>query len=226
LKVGDTLEKELIHLGLLDKTREIYRELGLDAAVSYIKSSYHILSKVYHPDVNPKNERKAKEVQQRLNHVSHLMKQIREAEFEQILRRGVRKEQHKKHRILIVEDEFGLQETLRDVFLMEGYEVRVAVDGDEGLRIFQTFKPDLVFTDVVMPKLNGLEMVQEIRKNDPMIKVIYVSGFWGIKRLKRQLDEEILRYHYRYLTKPYKISTMLEMVADYLEGKNGIDIVA
>ncbi|HGY54895.1 MAG TPA: response regulator [Caldithrix abyssi] len=224
MKIGETLEKELIHLGLLDKTREIYLELGLDAAISYIKSSYHLLSKVYHPDVNPRNAHKAKQVQQRLNHVSQLMKQVRESEFEQILRKGLPKKQHKKTRILIVEDEFGLQETLRDVFLMEGYDVRVAVDGDEGLQVFQKFNPDLIFTDVVMPKLNGLDMIKEIRKTDPTIKVIYVSGFWGIKRLKRQLDEEMLRYQYRYLTKPFKISAMLEMVADYLDDRMGIDI--
>ena len=46
------LEKELIYLGLLDKAREIYSELGDRAVLSYIRSSYRLLSKVYHPDLN------------------------------------------------------------------------------------------------------------------------------------------------------------------------------
>ena len=63
------LERELSSLGLLDKTREIYCEMGLSAAMWYIKSSYHLLSKVYHPDLNPENIEKANKVQKQLNHV-------------------------------------------------------------------------------------------------------------------------------------------------------------
>jgi len=54
------LERELIFLGLFDKAREIYHDLGSNGALSYIKSSHRLLSKVYHPDLNPGNERKRK----------------------------------------------------------------------------------------------------------------------------------------------------------------------
>ena len=64
-----------------------------------------------------------------------------------------------------MEDEFGLQATLKEVFQLEGYDVRVAVDGDVGYEIYRKFKPDLVFTDIVMPRMNGLELVRKIRKN-------------------------------------------------------------
>lgn len=224
---SEKLERELIQLGLLDKTKEIYRELGVQSALSFIKSSHHLLSKVYHPDLNPSNQRKAKEVQQQLNHINELISAVSQSDFEKILRRGQKKVKNGKRKILIVEDEFGLQETFRDVFMMEGYDVRSAVDGTEGLEIFQKFHPDLIFTDVVMPKMNGLELVKKAREIEPEIKVIYISGFFGIKRLKRDLDHDILRYKYRYLSKPFKISEMLDMVDDYL-GNNvqGINIVA
>ena len=84
-----------------------------------------------------------------------------------------------KKKILVVEDEFGLQSTLKEVFQLEGYDVRVAVDGDEGYEIYSKFKPDLVFTDIVMPRMNGLQLINEIRKSDRKIKVIYTSGFFG-----------------------------------------------
>jgi YesN/AraC family two-component response regulator len=100
----------------------------------------------------------------------------------------------------------------RDIFLMEGFEVRVAVDGDDGYEVYQQFQPDLVFTDVVMAKMNGIELVEKIREINPKIKVVYTSGFFGINRVKRDLDAEILRHGYRSLPKPFKVSAMLDMV--------------
>lgn len=213
-------------MGLLDKAREIYSELGPDAALSYVQSSYHLLSKVYHPDKNPNNIEKAKHLQQRLNKIKALFAEIDREELFYLLRKGLKKPEHRKKRILIVEDEFGLKETFRDIFIMEGYEVRVAIDGEEGLRIFQEFKPDLIFTDVVMPKMSGLELINKVRESNPQIKVIYISGFFGIKRIKRDLDEDILKYGYHCLSKPFKISAMLELVETYLRENNEIDLYA
>ena len=211
------LEKELIFLGLLDKDREIYSELGDRAALSYIKSSYRLLSKVYHPDLNPKNIDKAKITQQRLNRVSHILSQMKDEDLIELIKKGAKKGAKRKKKILIVEDEFGLQEIFNDIFLMEGYDVRVSVDGVNGYEVYCQFEPDLVFTDVVMPKMNGLELVKKIREVNPQIKVIYISGFFGIKRLKRELDEDILKYGYPTLSKPFKTSEMLDLVKTYLE---------
>ena len=211
------LEKELVFLGLLDKAREIYSELGDSAALSYIKSSYRLLSKVYHPDLNPKNIDKAKKTQQRLNRVSHILSQMKDEDLIELIKKGAKKQAKRKKKILIVEDEFGLQEIFKDIFLMEGYDVRVSVDGVNGYEIYCQFEPDLVFTDVVMPKMNGLELVKKIREVNPQIKVIYISGFFGIKRLKRELDEDILKYGYPTLSKPFKTSEMLDLVKTYLK---------
>jgi len=216
------IERELIYLGLLDKAREIYSELGSNSALSYIKSSYHLLSKVYHPDLNPGNEKKAKNLQQRLNHISELISKVSEEELIGLLKKGLHEEAKRKKKVLVVEDEFGLQETLRDIFRMEGYDVRVAVDGENGYKTFLEFKPDLVFTDVVMPKMTGIELVKKIRQDHPKIKVIYISGFFGLRNVKRELNEDVLKYGYPCLSKPFKISDMLELVDEYLHNQNGL----
>lgn len=122
-----------------------------------------------------------------------------------------------------MEDEFGLQETLRDVFLMEGYDVRIAVDGDDAYQTYIKFKPDLVLTDVMMPKMSGIELVKKIRQDNPKIKVIYISGFFGLRNVKRDLNEEVLKYGYPCLSKPFKISAMLELVDKYLNNQLEID---
>ena len=220
------LKRELIFLGLLDKAREIYGELGRNSALSYIKSSYHLLSKVYHPDLNPDHKEKAKNFQQRLNKISELISQTSDEELIELIKKDLHEESKTKKKILVVEDEFGIQETLRDVFLLEGYDVRVAVDGDDGYQAYMKFKPDLIFTDVVMPKMSGLELVKKIRQDNHNIKVIYISGFFGLRNMKRDLSEETLKYGYPCLSKPFKISAMLELVDKYLNNQVWVDLYA
>jgi CheY-like chemotaxis protein len=210
------MERELKLLGLLDKAREIYRELGSNGALSYIKSSYQLLSKIYHPDLSPGNEIKAKSMQQRLNSVSELIGQASDEELISLLKKDFHREAGRKKKILVVEDEFGLQETFRDVLRLEGYDVRVAVDGENGYQTFLEFMPDLVFTDVIMPKMSGIELVKIIRQDHPGIKVIYISGFFGLRNMKYDLNEEVLQYGYPCLSKPFKISAMLALIEEYI----------
>jgi len=217
------LEQELSYLGLLDKAREIYFELGDRAVLSYIKSSYRLLSKVYHPDLNPEKQTRANLTQHRLNRVSRLISNMSDAELIDVIKRGSAKHDAPKKKILVVEDEFGLQDIFKNIFIMEGYDVTVAVDGVAGYEAFCHFKPDMIFTDVVMPKLDGIEMVRKVRKINPYIKVVYTSGFFGIKDLRNDLNEEVLKYKYRTLAKPFKLSAMLTTVKEYFNNveKNG-----
>jgi len=210
------LKNNLVSLGLFDKAREIYSELGERAVLSYIKSSHRLLSKVYHPDLNPENMGKAKMTQQRLNNVSHLISQMKDEDIIELFKIEPQREDRRKKKILVVEDEFGLQEIFRDIFVMEGYDVRVAVDGIDGYEVYRQFEPDLVFTDVVMPKMSGLELISKIREINPGIKVVYISGFFGIKRLKEKLNKDIAKYEYPTLAKPFKTSGMLDLVKNYL----------
>lgn len=210
------LKKELVFLDLYEKAREIYNELGERAVISYIRSSHRLLSKVYHPDLNPENLRLAIKTQQSLNRLSTHINKMEDKEIIRLFADYSIDETHHKKKILVVEDEFGLQEIFRDIFTMEGYEVRVAVDGIDGFEVYKKFLPDLVFTDVVMPKMSGLELVLKIREINPDVKVIYVSGFFGIRRLRTQLDEEIFKHGYPTLAKPFKTSEMLDLVKDYI----------
>lgn len=220
------IEQELSFLGLLDKAREIYDELGPGSALSYIKSSYHLLSKIYHPDLNPGNEEKAVILQQRLNNISKLISQTSDREIIGILRKSSPEEPKPKKKILLVEDEPHLRKIFHNLFLMEGYDVRVAIDGEDGYHNFLAFNPDLVFTDVVMPKMSGMELVRNIRRHNPSIKVIYISGFFGLRNIKRDLNKDLLKYNYLFLSKPFRISTMLDLVHKYLTDPVKVDVQA
>ncbi len=210
------LSNELNVLGMLDKAREIYAELGEAPAISYVRSNYRLLSKIYHPDLNPNNKEKAERMQQKINEIAHVINSLPDKELIEIIKNGSVKKPKDKWKVLVVEDEFGYQDTLRNIFTMEGFDVRVAIDGDTGYEVYRDFKPDLVLTDVLMPNVSGIELIRRIRKDDPAIKVIYMSGFFGVKRLKKEMDDEVTHFQYPTLSKPFKVSHLLDIVKEYL----------
>lgn len=212
------LETELLHFGLLEKAREILADLGEKAALSYIKSSYHLLSKVYHPDLNPVNTYRAHHEMERLNRLSDVISRLNDAEIIEVIQSGMLSAADDRRRILVVEDEPDLLELYRGVLEAEGYRVMAAANGEEGLAVFRLFHPELVFTDVIMPKTNGIEMVQIIRREKPDTKIIYITGLLGVEGLRYKISDELSRYGYRMLPKPFKISRMLDEIEEYLMG--------
>jgi len=216
MKKSMDLAGELNVLGMLDKAREIYAELGEAPAVSYVRSNYRLLTKIYHPDLNPNNKEKAEKMQQKINEVAQVINSLPDRDLIEVIKNGNQKRPRDKWKVLVVEDEFGYQDTLRNIFTMEGFDVRVAIDGDTGYEVYKNFKPDMILTDVLMPNVNGIELIRRIRNEDPAIKVIYMSGFFGVKRLKKELDDEVALYHYPTLSKPFKVSHLLDIVEEYL----------
>ena len=212
------LETELLHFGLLEKAREILADLGEKAALSYIKSSYHLLSKVYHPDLNPDNAYRAHREMKRLNRLSDIISCLNDQEIIQAIQSGMLSATDNRRRILVVEDEPDLLELYHGVLEAEGYRVMSAANGEEGVAMFRLFYPDLVFTDVIMPKTNGFEMVQAIRHEKADTKVVYITGFLGVEGLRNKISGELSRFGYRILSKPFKISRMLHEIEDYLTG--------
>ena len=79
-------------------------------------------------------------------------------------------------RILIVEDDPNILRGLDLNLAMEGYKIRTAADGEEGLLIARTERPDLLIVDVMLPRLGGLELIRELRKEDPDMPILILSA--------------------------------------------------
>jgi DNA-binding NtrC family response regulator len=79
-------------------------------------------------------------------------------------------------RILIIDDEESFRRTLKNVFLKAGHEVADAVNGKKGTDHFESDGADLVIVDLIMPEQEGLETIIKLRKIDPQIKIIAISG--------------------------------------------------
>ena len=78
--------------------------------------------------------------------------------------------------ILLVDDDPVLSELVSYILKAEGYEAVVANDGEDGLRKFQTVKPDLVVLDVTMPEMNGYQACRAIKRIDPKIPIVILTA--------------------------------------------------
>lgn len=81
-----------------------------------------------------------------------------------------------KIKVLLVEDEQSLAMILSDTLEAQGFEMRTAGDGEQGLRMFEEQKPDILVADVMMPKMDGFEMVRRIRKKDKHTPVLFLTA--------------------------------------------------
>ena len=79
-------------------------------------------------------------------------------------------------RLLVVDDESGIRGALAQLFEYEGHEVREAEDGIDGIDLAKEFRPDVIFLDVKMPGMDGIEVLGRIRQDDPGAIVVMISG--------------------------------------------------
>jgi len=79
-------------------------------------------------------------------------------------------------RILIIDDDPDMRSLLKENLKGSGYEVQLAVDGAEGLALFEANPADIVVTDLYMPNKGGLETIIELRRRSPSLPIIAISG--------------------------------------------------
>ena len=89
-------------------------------------------------------------------------------------------------KLLLVEDDENLAYMEKSCFedIIEGYEVKTAVNGRQGLEVWKTFQPDVIVSDIDMPIMDGLEMVRKIREVDGDTIILFTTGLTSPKDLK------------------------------------------
>jgi two-component system nitrogen regulation response regulator NtrX len=115
-------------------------------------------------------------------------------------------------RILVVDDEQGIRAALGQLLEYEGYEVHAVSNGADGIAEYQKFKPDLVFMDVKMGGMDGLEALKRIRELDPSALVVMISGHATI----RTAVEATQLGAYEILEKPLDTDRILVMLRNAL----------
>jgi DNA-binding NtrC family response regulator len=117
-------------------------------------------------------------------------------------------------KILIVDDNQSVASVIQMMLEFENYEVTIARSGPEGYLAYLQFHPDLVITDIQIPGENGLELMHHIRKHDPKVKTIYMSG--NLYEFYALLEEEKKKFPINFLDKPFSREKLIDQVSAFL----------
>lgn len=117
-----------------------------------------------------------------------------------------------KKKILVIDDDESMRTLLVDTLEVFEYQVSTAVDGRQALDILDHASFDLVICDLMMPRLNGLEFLDEVKEHTPGLPVIIVTGYGTA-----HTEEEIMRLGAKgYLSKPFTIEQIRTLVEQIL----------
>jgi len=111
-------------------------------------------------------------------------------------------------KILLVEDEENLARLLKEAIGDNFHSFTVAKDGIEGIELFKKNKPDIVITDIMMPRLSGLDMAKELKKTNPDTPIIILSAFSEKEKLFSAIDIGINKY----FLKPFDTDELLDYI--------------
>ena len=117
--------------------------------------------------------------------------------------------EHMVTRILVVDDESYVRELLERVLQRRGHEVDMAADGEAALELLATNTYDLVVTDVVMPGIDGFDLLRRVKATYPGVTVIVLTGY----ARKQSISDFLLYGADEYLSKPFQVPALLEAVA-------------
>jgi len=124
----------------------------------------------------------------------------------------------KKASVIVVDDDSMMREMLKLILRSESYSViGEASDGHEAIALCGKLHPELVLLDINMPKLDGLQALEEIRKVSPITKVIMVSGDSTMDRVR----EAIKNGAAGFVVKPLNAASVLDSIENCLKAKKG-----
>ncbi|PIR16676.1 MAG: DNA-binding response regulator [Deltaproteobacteria bacterium CG11_big_fil_rev_8_21_14_0_20_49_13] len=121
-----------------------------------------------------------------------------------------------KANILIVDDEIAIRKALEKFLASLGYHVFAVTSGEEALKVFGEEVIDLALIDLVMPGMNGVELIKKLKEADPKMVCIVMTAFGTIT----SAVETMKAGAYHYLTKPFELDDVASLVATGLEHKN------
>ncbi|MBI5639879.1 MAG: response regulator [Nitrospirae bacterium] len=121
----------------------------------------------------------------------------------------------KKASILIIDDEGIVRTSCSRALSPEGYEVKTAQNGIEGLKMLETERFDLVLTDLKMPDMDGIEVLGKIKEKWPGTEVVIITGYQTVDTAVKAIKLGA----FNYIEKPFTPDALLAAVAEALEKK-------
>ncbi len=125
----------------------------------------------------------------------------------------------KRGKILIVDDELWTGEMMQEILERDGYEATVVGSGKEALRLASRDSFDLLLTDIIMPQMGGLELVQEFREISPQTICMLVTGYASVETAQAAIRQGV----YDYIVKPFDRADLCTAVNKALQRKKSTD---
>lgn len=121
-----------------------------------------------------------------------------------------------KGKVLVIDDEDIVRTSCIRVLSPEGYQVSVAQNGMEGIRMIEEENFDVVLTDLKMPDMDGIEILKKIKKEWPSIEVIIITGYQAIDAAKKSINLGA----FEYIEKPFTPDVVLQAVMKAVAYRN------
>jgi len=118
----------------------------------------------------------------------------------------------RKARILVVDDQEEVRRFFAMVLSPQGFEVTAAADGLEALARLERHRPDLIFLDLVMPGMDGIDTLRRIKERDPAAKVVIFTAYASVETARQAMALGASEY----LAKPFDLGLLLRVIQDSL----------
>lgn len=114
--------------------------------------------------------------------------------------------------ILVIDDEKDVCDSFQDTLPEEGYGVVTALNGEDALALVKKERPDVVLLDIRMPGLDGIEVLEKIKKIDKNIAVVMITGYGDLKTARKAMRLGA----FDYVTKPFNLDFIKAVLRDAL----------
>jgi len=121
-------------------------------------------------------------------------------------------------RILFIEDEAALQKTFGEIIRQEGYEMISALNGEIGLKLAKTKKPDLILLDLILPKIHGFEVLKKLKEDETTknVPIIVLTNLEGIGDVEKAIELGATTY---LVKTQYKLEEIVDKIKKALNEK-------
>lgn len=126
--------------------------------------------------------------------------------------------------LLYAEDEAGIQNNIHEILDCMFKDIYLAKDGEEAYKIYLDKKPDLIITDIKMPKMTGLELVKKIRETNPKVRIIITSAHTDLEYLLDATELHLVKYIVKPITEE-KLTTALTAFVDSFENSTVYNLI-
>jgi DNA-binding NtrC family response regulator len=123
-----------------------------------------------------------------------------------------------KGRVLVIDDEDIVRTSCSRALAPEGYEVKLARNGVEGLKVISEEQCDVVLTDLKMPDMDGIEVLKKIKEGWPEIEVIIITGYQTVDTAVKSIKLGA----FDYIEKPFTPDALLAAVAKAIDRKKAV----